>query len=174
MPPKTAASVAKPKAVEKPAAPKAPKAELEKKPTVKQSVMAFLTEKGEKYPKAATLNSLVERFYAAYPEFFQSLRLDPVVPVNLQSKEEIPGFDASLDPEPAKESEDETAKTEPKVVEVKPKPDAKAMKPSKAQKFEDTILDMLDRIERLEMILQSVGALCLGSRDEQEESEEDS
>lgn len=68
-----------------------------KEPTPKQKVVAYLKEQEAKFSERSTLNSLIERFYPRHKDFFDGLGLQANVPINLQSKDEIEGFDPSLD-----------------------------------------------------------------------------
>jgi len=65
--------------------------------TNKQMIISFLTEKGESVPKNITVNSLVERFYALYPDFFESMGMRPKANNNLLDHEPLSDFDESLD-----------------------------------------------------------------------------
>lgn len=67
-----------------------------KEKTVKQKLIEFLNSQGEKYPKNATLNSLVERFQAKYPDYMNTLGFAKKE-VNLADNSSLTDFDPSLD-----------------------------------------------------------------------------
>lgn len=64
--------------------------------TPKQKLTEFLISNDEKPPKNGTLNSLVERYQAKYPEFISSLNL-PKKEINTEDTESISDFNHSLD-----------------------------------------------------------------------------
>jgi hypothetical protein len=66
--------------------------------TPKQKVVQFLEERSEKFSKASTLNSLVERFFEMYPDFFKGMNLvKGQSNINLEDKESITSFDQNHD-----------------------------------------------------------------------------
>ena len=67
-----------------------------KQKTPKKKLIDHLTANGEKFSKSVTLNSLVRRYEAKYPDFIASLNL-PKSQINLADTESISGFDPSLD-----------------------------------------------------------------------------
>jgi hypothetical protein len=78
-------------------APKKERKKTEKKElTTKQKLVALLKSMGETV-SGKSLNTLEEIYSQKYPAFFISLGLDPTKATNLQSKDLIEGFDASLD-----------------------------------------------------------------------------
>jgi hypothetical protein len=145
-------------------------AAVPKPPTVKQKVVAFLTENQVSFAKNSTLNSLVEKFYAVYPEFFQSLRLEPSQPVNLQSKDPIEGFDASLDqgeqpeenghsssdeslsPSSAGAASKQDTQTPVAVTAATAKTPKSKAKVDRLAQLEDFLIELSDRLDAIERV----------------------
>lgn len=63
--------------------------------TLKQKVLRFLFENNQNPSVNATLNSLVKKYYAVYPEFFASHDLKPGD--NMKKDAVIEGFNEALD-----------------------------------------------------------------------------
>lgn len=130
-----------------------------KEKTPKQKLVEYLTQNGEKYPKNATLNSLVLRYEAKYPDFIASLNL-PKTQVNMADTESISEFDPSLDDYPRERGRpNEVDKKEKNVQRGEPsekKSDKRVGRASEAEEMEigsvddDLTLQMLERLEILE------------------------
>ncbi len=117
-----------------------------KQKTVKQRLAEFLTENKEKFPKNATLNSLVQRYQARYPDFIASLNL-PKQEINVADTESISGYNPEYDD--YKSSEPSVSKGKEKEVEV-----------NNDQEVDDDLLFMI--ISRLETIEAKMDSLELG------------
>ena len=72
------------------------KSSTTKEKTVKQKFIDFLNSQNEKFPKNSTLNSLVQRFEAKYPDFVATLNL-PKKEINLNDTSSLTDYDPSLD-----------------------------------------------------------------------------